>query len=181
MNQNITNSVFADRQKGISLLIVFFLMMIVLAVVLSISTLLYSELKVIRNIGNSVVAFYAADSGIEKVLYYDWQVKPTGATRGLCAMLDSANPDYCSPTEGNSLSCINPTPSSFVGTCDPLNCTNCTISFDTNLGNGITYHVTASVSPSENPSFNDSDFDVKSKGSYGGASRQIDVPINATQ
>lgn len=57
---------FNDSERGVSLIITFFIMIIVLAVVLSISILLYSEVKVIRNIGNSMVSFYAGESGIEK-------------------------------------------------------------------------------------------------------------------
>jgi len=117
-----------DKQKGVSLIMTFFIMVIILSVVLAISIILYSEIKVIRNMGNSVVSLYAADSGIEKVLYYDRQAIPlistgvncttqedcgpdqicdsdsfckTSAKRGLCAMFDSANnPKYCA--EGNS-------------------------------------------------------------------------------
>jgi hypothetical protein len=44
-------------------------MIIILAVVLSISAIFYSELKIVKNIGNSVVAFYTAESGIEETLY----------------------------------------------------------------------------------------------------------------
>lgn len=62
------------NEKGVALIITFFIMIIILAVTLSISSILYSEIKILRNIGSSVVAFYAADSGIEKVLYYDRQV-----------------------------------------------------------------------------------------------------------
>ena len=88
-----------DKQKGVSLIITFFIMIIILSVVFSVSGLLYSEIKVIRNIGNSVMSFYAADSGIEKVLYYDDQVFPESVStdpsgnqttlvglRGLCSM-----------------------------------------------------------------------------------------------
>jgi len=67
----------SKNKKGVSLIITLFIMIIILAVVISISTLLYSEIKVLRNVGNSVVGLYAADSGIEKVLYYDRQYKPS--------------------------------------------------------------------------------------------------------
>ena len=54
-----------------------------------------------------MVGFYAADSGIEKVLYYDSNVLPTYsdgttmAARGLCSMYlppnsTYNNPNYCS-------------------------------------------------------------------------------------
>lgn len=111
-------------ESGVSLIITFFIMIIILSVVLFISVLLYSEVKVIKNIGDSMVSFYAADSGIEKVLYYDRKVLPVlsvfsscqsaldcdsgqscisgscvkYAVRGLCSMYnyDSANnPNAC--------------------------------------------------------------------------------------
>ena len=93
-------------ERGVSLLITFFIMIIILSIVLSVSALLYSEIKIIRNIGDSVVGFYAADSGIEKVLYYDWQVLPVlksgkSAARGLCAMISGqpfAYPDDYNPS-----------------------------------------------------------------------------------
>lgn len=66
------------KRKGASLIITFFIMIIILAVVLSVSIILYSQVKVIRNIGSSVVSYYIGESGIEKVLYYDRQVLPNG-------------------------------------------------------------------------------------------------------
>ena len=43
-------------------------MAILLAIVLGISTILVSQIKMIKGMENSVVAFYAADTGIEEVL-----------------------------------------------------------------------------------------------------------------
>jgi hypothetical protein len=86
MFPNKTSKINKD-QKGVSLIISFFIMVIIVAIVLAITTLLYNEIKMIRNIGNSVVAFYAADSGIEKVLYYDRKVIPVGS-RGYALWLN---------------------------------------------------------------------------------------------
>ena len=55
-------------QKGLALYLSIMIMVILLAVVLGISTILVSQLKVIRNIENSVVAYYAAETGIEQAL-----------------------------------------------------------------------------------------------------------------
>jgi hypothetical protein len=65
-----------DKQKGVSLIITFFIMIIILAIVLSISIILYSEVGVVNDTGNSVASLYAGESGIEKVLYYERQVPP---------------------------------------------------------------------------------------------------------
>lgn len=117
------NKMIFKKQKGVSLIITFFIMIIILAVVISISVLLYSQMKIIRNISNSIVSFYAAGSGVEKVLYYDRQVRGVVTSppvscdtdtpcdsgyacedgfcvqllnRGLCYMLDPRNLNkYC--------------------------------------------------------------------------------------
>ncbi|MCX6721983.1 MAG: hypothetical protein NTY04_02240 [Candidatus Staskawiczbacteria bacterium] len=149
-----------DKEKGVSLIITFFIMIIILSVVLSLSIILYSEIKVLRNMGNSVVSFYAADSGIEKVLYYDRQVIESATvasliapTRGLCSVFDlSANPSYCQTGTG-SVNCNNQSNPVNVD-CGINTCTNCSISFSATLDdNGTpldtsddkTYTVTASV------------------------------------
>jgi len=58
---------FKDK-KGVSLLYVIFVVSILLAISFGISGILISQIKMLGEIGYSVVAFYAADSGIEKVL-----------------------------------------------------------------------------------------------------------------
>jgi len=165
---------YNNQQKGVSLIITFFIMIIILVVVLSVSLLLYSEIKLIRNMGNSMVSLYAADSGVEKVLFYDRQVIPEGAERGLCSMLGL---DYCvpDPSPGNlavdhSIYCNNPitTPLADEG-CDPDTCDNCTISFDTDFGAGkASYHVDVTVDPTY---YLKSD----SRGTFGDASREIEI------
>jgi hypothetical protein len=170
-----------NSEKGVSLIITFFIMIIILAVVLSTSTLLYSEIKVIRNISYSVSAFYSADSGIEKVLFYDRQILPSlgdGAVgeRGLCYMCDTGNPYRCPNGSGdNSLFCNDctqtPLDTEMAG-CNANTCDNCEISFNTSFG-GKYYEVIAKVSPSSDEKF--SVLEVKSKGTYKNVYRQIDI------
>ncbi|MCX6720923.1 MAG: pilus assembly PilX N-terminal domain-containing protein [Candidatus Staskawiczbacteria bacterium] len=183
------------RQRGVSLVITFFIMIIILSVVLSVSILLYSELKVIRNIGNSTVGFYAADSGIEKVLYYDKQVLVTTVActgvgqgtcstsgqicnngfctvpRGLCLMLSPSNANPCT-TGSTGIYCNNRKPNTFNEGCDPAVCNNCTITFDTILDNATNnkYSVSATIFPTGN-------FEIDSKGIFGGAQRRIQTLI----
>jgi len=57
-----------SNQKGISLLFVVLVMSVILTISLGISSILNKQTSVMREIGYSVVAFYAADSGIEEVL-----------------------------------------------------------------------------------------------------------------
>lgn len=57
------------KQKGVSLYLALLIMAILLSIGLGISAILFGQIKIIRGIGDSVVAFYAADTGIEEVLY----------------------------------------------------------------------------------------------------------------
>jgi len=166
-----------NSESGVSLIITFFVMIIILSVVLSVSILLYSEVKVIRDIGNSTVGFYAADSGIEKVLYYDRQAVPVGSKRGLCSMLTALS--YVKPATDSSIYYIMGSESFASGTtdsnngCDPAFCDDCSVTFSTNLDTNITYSTTATITPSSVPSY--SDFKIDSKGFFGGEGRQIQI------
>ena len=55
-------------QKGITLYLALAIMTIVLAIALGLSTIFIGQTKMIREMGYSVIAFYAADTGIEEVL-----------------------------------------------------------------------------------------------------------------
>lgn len=44
-------------------------MAVLLALALGISAILYGQMKMMRGMGHSVIAFYAADTGIERELY----------------------------------------------------------------------------------------------------------------
>ena len=149
-----------NPQKGVSLIITFFVMVIILGINLSISSILYSEIKIVRNMGSSVLAFYAAESGVEKVLYYNKKVLPVAEddndnVRGLCYMCNANNPDACNaePFGGGgerSLYCNNcaasPMDAGLEG-CDPVICNNCEVTFETNLNNKRRYKIIAAVAP----------------------------------
>jgi len=151
---------FNNAERGVSLIITFFVLVIVLAVVLSISVILYSELKIIRNIGDSVVAFYAADSGVEKTLYYDRQVWPegmAGSKRGICNMCNYESCTSKAVVGGD------------VNGCEDQTCENCEVVFNSDLLGGKTYKVTAKVS--QVSSLDDSplqfsELNINSVGSY---------------
>ena len=55
-------------QKGVSLFLTMIILSIILAIVLGLSTILVGQMKTIRVMGHSVVAIYAADSGVEQML-----------------------------------------------------------------------------------------------------------------
>lgn len=67
-----------EKNRGVSLLLVIFIMSIILAVGLGISAITVQQIKLLRDIGHSVVAFSAADTGIEQSLYMLY--KSGGAT-----------------------------------------------------------------------------------------------------
>jgi hypothetical protein len=88
MNNKINN------QKGLSLYLAVILMAIVLAIVFGITTILLTQLESIKGMGNSVVAFYAADTGIEQVLD-SGRTAPVSSctTEASACLLDTGNPD----------------------------------------------------------------------------------------
>lgn len=174
-----------DKQKGVSLIITFFIMVIVLAVVLSVSILLYSEVKIIRNIGDSAISLFSADSGIEKILYYDNQVIPDGAVRGICSMCREEEATSCvrssvdevmacSSCEYTASVTDSPTiPDNPEKGCDPDTCNYCSVTFSTTLSNKMAYNVRAEVFPSVDGEF--TDLRVRSKGSYYATQRQLEI------
>lgn len=58
-----------NSQKGVSLYMALMIMTILLVIAFGISTILFSELKMLRGMGESVNALYAADTGVEKILW----------------------------------------------------------------------------------------------------------------
>ena len=55
-------------ERGVSIYLALMIMSIFLAMSFTISTLLLRQLKMVRGVGNSVIAFYASDTGIEEIL-----------------------------------------------------------------------------------------------------------------
>lgn len=192
-----------DSQRGVSLIITFFIMIIILVIVLSISTLLYGEIKLMRNVGNSMVSLFAADSGIEKVLYYDrqvLQVQPGDSScesnddcsngyfcnnltcttrRGLCSMIDGINnPRYCEEDQGDPLTdksiFCNPTP----GDTNPLvpqgnDCDPTTCTDCTVKFSTDIGGASYTIEASVDPTYYYSN--ITSRGAFGGAGRKIQI------
>ena len=63
------NMKIQNFEKGVSLYLALIIMAILLAIGLGISTIIISQMKMIEGMGDSVVAFHAADTGIERALY----------------------------------------------------------------------------------------------------------------
>jgi len=125
---------FNDSQKGVSLLITFFVMAISLAIVLGITVILLGEIKTIRGMGYSIKAFCAADTGLEKTIYYDRKVFDSlTQERGICSICTNC-PDCasCSAVDVED------------GGCD--SCTSCEVSYSNNLGGEKSFQIEATVS-----------------------------------
>ncbi|MBI2124050.1 MAG: hypothetical protein HYU04_02330 [Candidatus Wildermuthbacteria bacterium] len=59
------------NQRGVSLYMIFMIMTLLLGIGFGMSALLLTQLDTLRGIGYSVLAFYATDAGIDRVLYID--------------------------------------------------------------------------------------------------------------
>ena len=57
------------KNKGSAIYFSLIILAVILGMVLGLSAMLVSQIKVVRGMGDSVVALYAANSGIEKGLY----------------------------------------------------------------------------------------------------------------
>lgn len=173
----------ASQEKGVSLIITFFILTIILAIVLNISALLYSGIKITRNIGNSVLAFYAADSGVEKLLYYDRKRIPVDGKRGLCYMFDLNNPNICPDctpgTNGDAGDCVEKhcQAGQVSGSdCNPPTCGDCEISFNT-FFDGKTYRATARIAPRGDINDNVFDTNIDIRGNYKDVLRKVQLKI----
>ncbi len=58
-----------SQKRGISLYLVIVILAILMSVSLGLISLTVGEIQIAGGVGNSTVAFYAADTGIEKALY----------------------------------------------------------------------------------------------------------------
>ena len=57
-----------NNQKGISIIFAMLIITVILGIAFGVSAILLSQVEMLRDVGYSVVAFYAADTGIENVL-----------------------------------------------------------------------------------------------------------------
>lgn len=58
-----------NKNKGSSIYFAVAIIAIILGIVLGTSSILITQIRIIRDTGNSVLAIYAADAGIEKTLF----------------------------------------------------------------------------------------------------------------
>jgi hypothetical protein len=99
-------------KQGTSLYLAIMVMTILLAIALGLSAIFLGQTKTIKEMGNSVIAFYAADAGIEKILvvrdnpdgqtpdYYSGTLD-NGATYQIFVTVGGACPNYCIKSVGS--------------------------------------------------------------------------------
>ena len=166
-------------QKGVSLLMTFFIMLIALAVIISISSFVYNEIKIIKDAGDATVSFYLAYSGVEKAMYY--------AKKNVCLTYPynvASNPNGCLAAGDDkdlfldkSLYCNNqsePKVLDFFKSplgCDASKCDSCKISFTTTLDEG-SYKVSVSTQE-KTPDL--VQILISSRGTFNKSSRQLEV------
>lgn len=78
------NNTQRTDERGVSLYMVFMIMTLLLGIGFGMSALLLSQLDTLRGIGHSVLAFYATDAGIERVLYIDQKNCASDPERLVC-------------------------------------------------------------------------------------------------
>ena len=162
-----------QNQKGSALIITFLIMTIILAIVLSLTLILFNEIKILRNIGDSVSAFYAAETGIEKTLYFDRKKAPPGAVRGFCDLCNQCN--LANPGDCNS--CTTSTINNDPNGCNSTTCNNCQITYNSTFEGATfdyrTYQINSTVTDIVSPGT--SVFNIKSKGFYKETIRAVET------
>ena len=77
---------FKNSKKGVSLYLALMIMFILLAIGLGVSLIIVSQMKMMKGMGDSVVAFYAADTGIEHAMYNIRVESEDGGVSGTLSM-----------------------------------------------------------------------------------------------
>ncbi|MEA3344092.1 MAG: hypothetical protein U9Q16_00175 [Patescibacteria group bacterium] len=65
---SIKNFYKINKEKGISVYLSVVIMAIILSIILGLTVILIGQIKTMKNVQNSVIAFYGADTGIEQML-----------------------------------------------------------------------------------------------------------------
>lgn len=80
-------------QKGVSVFLSVIILSILLAITLGLGTILVSQIRMIKEMGDSVNSFYAADTGVERILYEDKMCRQSGCGSLSWSCLDTVNCD----------------------------------------------------------------------------------------
>lgn len=69
-----------SSQKAVSLYYAVIITSLLLAIAFGLTTILVGQIKISKEMGDSAIAFFAADTGIEKILYLDTTCSKTNCT-----------------------------------------------------------------------------------------------------
>ena len=153
-----------SSERGVSLLITFLIVSVMLSIVLGLSVILFSEIKIVGNVGSSVTAYYAGESGVEKTLYFDQKQIPSGATHGLCNICTSCTSSDCTSCTATALA---------SGGCNTTTCNNCEVKYTSTFGSA-TYNVDATIVPQSQGS-SVLVLTIDAKGFYKDSARVVEV------
>ena len=67
-----------SNSKGVSVFFAVIILSTLLSIALGITTILIGQIRIVKGMADSVVSFYAADTGVEKVLYEDKMCRQAG-------------------------------------------------------------------------------------------------------
>lgn len=83
------------ENRGVSLLLTLLIMAALLAIAFGISRLSLGEIKITRDVPKSLVAYYAAEAGVEQVLYNDRTSSPPLPSGSNSECLDPPTNEIC--------------------------------------------------------------------------------------
>lgn len=81
------------NSKGVSVFLAIMILSILLAIALGLNTILVSQIRMLKEMGDSVMAFCAADTGVERILYEDKMCRLPGCGNLAWSCLDIVNCD----------------------------------------------------------------------------------------
>ncbi|PIR54990.1 hypothetical protein COU74_04620 [Candidatus Peregrinibacteria bacterium CG10_big_fil_rev_8_21_14_0_10_36_19] len=101
------NYTFRD-QRGTALLVALLVMGVLLAISLALSSLIFREVRVTKNLMSSGRAYYAAESGVEEALYYlDSRLPGWSAENAAVKIGDASSFQYKVKNKCNSFPCFD--------------------------------------------------------------------------
>ena len=90
-----------NSNRGTTLYLALIILAILTAIVFSVSSIILGQIKTMRGMGNSIIALYAADTGIEKKLYGMYQEGDFGDLYGNLDNNAAYQVIFLNPGEGN--------------------------------------------------------------------------------
>lgn len=91
-----------ESQKGIAVYLAVVILAVILAVVLGLSAILVNQIKIMREMGYSVAAFYAAETGVERSMKVIIADNGVPAAKGSTPCLANSDYSYCETLANNA-------------------------------------------------------------------------------